>query len=123
MDSTRVEKAPSLLASDAYSKGFHSMAPYGDYARVTYPKRNSQWRHRNWRNVLYVDGHIRNLSFRSAFTSNGSLKVQSPRGESYHSSYCFDPNSIVTGYSDRMSCIHTVNNLVSVADLNYWQED
>lgn len=89
--------AQTFVASDAYgasqlSFGFNTMAvdDYSDDANNA-PQNQTAWRHGNWRNVLFADGHVKAVQWYSASATEPptlSHLTMLPRPESYEESYC-----------------------------------
>ncbi len=81
----------TFLAADSYDIAFHSMDPTA-YSGSTAPNRNSAWRHGNWRNVVFTDGHVKALQWRSGLTSSNNM-IMLPRNPTYYQSFCLSPDT------------------------------
>jgi prepilin-type processing-associated H-X9-DG protein/prepilin-type N-terminal cleavage/methylation domain-containing protein len=90
------ESEHTFLASDGFDESWHSMDPTA-YFRPTMPGTNSAWRHGNRRNVLFIDGHVKSIQWKSGIDNNGSA-LMLPVSTSYYSSYCVNPEKQIDNY-------------------------
>lgn len=81
----------AFLAADGWDVAWHFMAPEA-YAFSAIPGNNSSWRHRGYRNCLFIDGHVKALRFRAGKTAAANA-VLLPRDETYYASYCINPDA------------------------------
>lgn len=91
-----------FLVSDGYDTHWHSMDPNAYAISTSIPGTNSSWRHHNWRNVLFADGHVKALAWRTGRTASNAA-VMLPRDKSYYASYCLNPEKQIS-YTSTTRC-------------------
>ncbi|RYX81649.1 DUF1559 domain-containing protein [bacterium] len=91
--------------------GFNTLG-WRAYNDSTVPMRQSSWRHRNWRNMLYTDGHVKAIRWVSSF--NGSWVGMFPLKESDYEGFCLSMGVTIYGsyYNDpNYTCAEELKSL------------
>ncbi|BCM88473.1 hypothetical protein IAD21_00306 [Abditibacteriota bacterium] len=98
-DSLASDVAPSssFLAADSFDIYGHLM-DIERYQRNTMPTRNSAWRHGNWRNVLYGDGHVKMVPWHIGWSQEG-WPIMLPRNRADYESYCLNPEKPIYNWN------------------------
>ncbi len=100
-DSLASDVAPShsFLAADAFDTFGHIM-DIERYDRTTMPNSNSAWRHGNWRNVLYGDGHVKMVQWHTGLNPGEyPFIIMMPRNRADYDSYCLNPDKMIYNWN------------------------